>query len=200
MYPLFVNDIGALLYHPSNPTGARPGGALGGTQAALSQYADRRREQQHQQRGMITGAPPQTPGQAPSLHGMVGSVPAPGQAPRPGIDRANTFPTPPTSASSVVAVNPQGSPYDHYQMPPAQSLSIDTGIGNNRSVPNTPASTPPGKATHGTATYTPSQPYDDHRPVYSSVAPSGQYQAQRVQFGGPLQPPPPYKSESLALR
>jgi protein SOK2 len=160
---------------------------MGSTQSALAAYERRRTEQR------MGAMPPQTPSQAPAMHPMVGPVPN-GQAPaRPGMDRASTFPTPPTSASSV-ALNPQGSPYEYSMPSQSQQLSIDTTISNQRSVPNTPASTPPGKATHGSAVYSNSQSYDPARPVYSNATPSGQYQRQ-VQFGGPLQPPPSYKSE-----
>jgi protein SOK2 len=167
---------------------------MGSTQSALAAYERRRTEQR------MGAMAPQTPSQAPAMHPMVGPVPN-GQAPaRPGMDRANTFPTPPTSASSVV-VNPQGSPYEYPMPSNGQQLSIDTSISNQRSVPNTPASTPPGKATHGSAVYSTSQSYDPARPVYSNVAPSGQYSHQRVhQFGGPLQPPPSYKSKFSSKR
>jgi hypothetical protein len=125
---------------------------------------------------------------------MVGGapVPSPGQASaRPGLDRAHTFPTPPASASSVVNMGAQGPPYDSWSsnvssMPPAQQLSIDTGLSNQRSVPNTPASTPPGKSTQGATHYPTPQSYDASRTVYSNPAPQGQYQSQ-VRFGGPLQ-------------
>ncbi|KAF2664568.1 apses-domain-containing protein [Microthyrium microscopicum] len=190
LYPLFVHDIGALLYHPQNPTQPRAGAGIGNTQSALAAYEQKRRQDQR----MIPGAP-QTPGQAAPMHSMVGSVPTPHNqaAPRPGMDRANTFPTPPTSASSVVGVNSHGSPYEYHQMPSQQQLSIDTSLSRG-SVPNTPASTPPGKATHGSTPYSATQSYDA-RPVYSQQPASGQYQTQRVQFGGPLQHPPVYKDE-----
>ena len=108
---------------------------------------------------------PQSAQSAPGLHhhhSMQGSVG--GQAPptphsiaphpnagRPGIDRAHTFPTPPTSASSVMGMGNQGSSYEWggQNLPNgvngvngSQPLSIDTGI-NARSMPTTPATTPP---------------------------------------------------------
>jgi protein SOK2 len=107
LYPLFVHDIGALLYHPSNQQ--RPGNAL----AAV----DRRRDTRY-----LAG--PQTT-QAPSLHhhhtmstpigahasqAQQSIAPHPG-AGRPGLDRAHTFPTPPTSASSIMGMENQGSSY-----------------------------------------------------------------------------------------
>src|ERR1700712_1043536 len=60
LYPLFVHDIGALLYHPSNPNQPRTVG--GGAAGALSAM-DRRRNGQDPR--YMAG--PQTP-QGPSLH------------------------------------------------------------------------------------------------------------------------------------
>lgn len=186
LYPLFVHDIGALLYHPQNPNQHR-GSLPNSTIAAF--------DRQQRERRMM-GGHQTTPA---SLHNpplgaqMVGApVPSPGQASaRPGLDRAHTFPTPPASASSVVNMGAQGPPYDSWSsnvssMPAAQQLSIDTGLSNQRSVPNTPASTPPGKSTQGATHYPTPQSYDTSRTVYSNPATQGQYQSQ-VRFGGPLQ-------------
>src|SRR5690242_233235 len=73
---------------------------------------------------------------------------------RPGLDRAHTFPTPPTSASSMMGMGNQGSSYEWsganvQNAPSNQPLSIDTGLSNARSVPTTPASTPPGAVQQG---------------------------------------------------
>jgi protein SOK2 len=102
---------------------------------------------------------------------------------RPGLDRAHTFPTPPTSASSIMGMGNQGSSYEwsgaNVQNPQSsQPLSIDTGLSNNRSVPTTPASTPPGAIQQGVA-YGSGQSFDNSRPMYSA-APSqpGQYTQQ----------------------
>lgn len=56
-----------------------------------------------------------------------------------------------------VQQHPQGS----------QPLSIDTGLSNARSVPTTPASTPPGAVPQGIA-YGAAQSYDGSRPMYSA--------------------------------
>ena len=110
LYPLFVHDIGALLYHPSN----NPRSGVGGALAAV----DRRRDAR-----LLTG--PQT-SQAPSLHHHHsmstggGSQPPHSIAPhpasgRPGLDRAHTFPTPPTSASSIMGMENSSSSYNWSQ-------------------------------------------------------------------------------------
>ena len=192
LYPLFVHDIGALLYHPSNPNQPRSVGA--GAAGALSAM-DRRRNGQDPR--YMTG--PQTP-QGPSIHHhsmsnpIVGAVPPPPQSSgRPNLDRAHTFPTPPASASSVMGMGQSGQSYEPWNNSnvPVQSnqpLSIDTGLSNARSVPTTPASTPPGKPMHGTPYYPSSESYAP-RPVYSApTGQQGQYQPQQqMRFGGPLQ-------------
>ena len=88
-------------------------------------------------------------GQVPSQTGP-NSLSAISQAAtnRPAMERSQTFPTPPTSASSLMTG--QGNSYDWNQQNMAsniqssQPLAIDTSLSNSRSLPNTPASTPPG--------------------------------------------------------
>lgn len=102
---------------------------------------------------------------------------------RPGLDRAHTFPTPPTSASSMMGMGNQGSSYEwngaNVQSAPGnQPLSIDTGLSNARSVPTTPASTPPGAVQQGIS-YPSAQSYDGSRPMYSAPpSQPGQYPTQ----------------------
>jgi protein SOK2 len=107
---------------------------------------------------------------------------------RPGLDRAHTFPTPPTSASSIMGMGNQGSSYEwsgaNVQSIQGQALSINTELSNTRSVPTTPASTPPGSVQPGMA-YPTAQNYDTSRPMYSAppTQPS-QYHAQPQQMMG----------------
>ncbi|EAT77793.2 cell pattern formation-associated protein StuA-like protein [Parastagonospora nodorum] len=187
LYPLFVHDIGALLYHPSNQTRASVGSAA---MAAV----DRRRPDSMQTQRYISGP---TTSQPPSLHhhhSMSNPIGAPmSQAPhalqphpsagRPGLDRAHTFPTPPTSASSIMGMSNSGSSYEwsgaNVQTPQgSQPLSIDTGLSNTRSVPTTPATTPPG-AVQQAISYGSNQSYDNSRPMYSGPpSQPGQYNTQ----------------------
>ena len=111
LYPLFVHNIGGLLYAPENAPRTN----------AVVAASERRRMD-----SIDSSRPPQSAGPTPSLHhhhSMQG--PVGGQAPptphsiaphpnagRPGIDRAHTFPTPPTSASSVLGMGNQGSSYE----------------------------------------------------------------------------------------
>lgn len=119
---------------------------------------------------------------------------------RPGLDRAHTFPTPPTSASSLtMGMGNSGSSYEYSgqhagAMNSGQPLSIDTGI-TARSVPTTPATTPPGNS-HGMQ-YQTSQPYDSSRQMYSAPSTYNQYGSQPSmnRYGGPQSSPSGVKNE-----
>ena len=91
---------------------------------------------------------------------------------RPGIDRAHTFPTPPTSASgTITGMGSQQGSYDWTgSVPSGQAMGIE---GHPHSTPATPATTPPGSAL-------PSLPaYQNQQPLYSGQsASSAQYPSQ----------------------
>ncbi|KAJ6083742.1 hypothetical protein N7467_007877 [Penicillium canescens] len=179
LYPLFVHNIGGLLYHPANQTR---------TNMVVQESQQRRME------GPPPGPQrtPSGPQQPPNLHhhhslqtpmsSHMSQAPMSGQpGSRPGLDRANTFPTPPASASSVMGVTNQGSSYEwggqgiNSSVPHTQPLSIDTTLSNQRSMPTTPATTPPGhNMHHGLASYQ-GQPGYDSKPYYSA-APQSQSQ------------------------
>ncbi|ROW13345.1 hypothetical protein VPNG_05467 [Cytospora leucostoma] len=175
LYPLFVHNIGALLYHPTNQNRT----------TQVMQAAERRKqEQQTQMRNT------QPPAPLPSLqqHHHHHSMALPGPQPpipshgRPSLDRAHTFPTPPTSASSVMGS--MGA--DNYQWPQQQGMngsqgtnpmSIDTSLSNTRSMPATPATTPPGSSIQSMSSYPPaSQPYDNSRQQYNAPPLQSPYQ------------------------
>jgi protein SOK2 len=177
LYPLFVHNIGAFLYHPTNS---------GRTQAVMAAAAQRRRQdtevlQQSQALGQgqmqrrnptdIGTQPP--PLHHPSMHNPLHTTLPPHssltQPGRPGIERSMSFPTPPSSASSVMGVgSSDGWSFSNGNMVPAvpgsgsQSLAIDT-VMNSRSMPTTPATTPPGG---------PMQQLNQYPPPTSSVYPS----------------------------
>ncbi|KAL1967817.1 hypothetical protein VTN77DRAFT_2506 [Rasamsonia byssochlamydoides] len=178
LYPLFVHNIGGLLYHPTNTSR---------TSMVVQDSQQRRLE------GPQTARSSQGP-QAPTLHhhhsmhtpvsSHLSQPPAPSIPPqpssRPGLDRANTFPTPPTSASSLILSN-QGSTYEwggqniSSGVQGSQQLSIDTGLSNARSMPATPATTPPGSNLQGLQSYPSQTGYDSSKPYYST-APQSQTQ------------------------
>ncbi|CAI7635344.1 unnamed protein product [Penicillium bialowiezense] len=166
LYPLFVHNIGGLLYHPANQTR---------TNMVVQESQSRRLE------GPPPGPQrtPSGPQHPPPLHHPALQTPmsshmsqAPMSGPpgsRPGLERANTFPTPPASASSIMGVPNQGSSYDWSgQVPPTQPLSIDTSLSNQRSMPTTPATTPPGSNMQGLPSYQ-AQGYDSSKPYYSAA-------------------------------
>lgn len=166
LYPLFVHNIGGLLYHPANQTR---------TNMVVQESQSRRLE------GPPPGPQrtPSGPQHPPPLHHPALQTPmsshmsqAPMSGPpgsRPGLERANTFPTPPASASSIMGVPNQGSSYDWSgQVPPTQPLSIDTTLSNQRSMPTTPATTPPGSNMQGLPSYQ-AQGYDSSKPYYSAA-------------------------------
>ncbi|KAJ9500389.1 hypothetical protein LTR99_001592 [Exophiala xenobiotica] len=174
LYPLFVHNIGGLLYNPENAPRTN----------TLSQAAAERRRIDS-----VDSVRPPPSAQTPSLQHH-NTMPANGQGPptpqsivphpnqgRPGIDRAHTFPTPPTSASSVMGMGNQGSSYDWGNQSMqngtggGQPLSIETGL-NARSMPTTPATTPPGNGGPGMQSYQGQSGYDSKH--YYSTTPSSQ--------------------------
>lgn len=193
LYPLFVHDIGALLYHPSN----QPRGVANVAMAAAERRRTEQQQQHQQQQQQQYMRNPQGP-QPPSLthhHSMsnpIGAnIPQPPHsiAPhpasgRPGLDRAHTFPTPPTSASSIMGMGNSGSSYEWGGAPVStmhnnQPLSIDTGLSNARSVPTTPATTPPGNSMPASMQqYPTSQAYDSTRQIYTAPSQPSQYDSQ----------------------
>jgi len=182
LYPLFVHNIGGLLYHPQNSNR---------TNMVVHDSQQRRLE------GSQSARTSQGP-QAPALHhhhSMNGSVPhmppasassvTPQANGRPEMNRAHTFPTPPASASSLIGIPNQGSTYDwnnqnmNSTVQTSQNVPIDNGMNNTRSMPTTPATTPPGNNLQGMPPYQ-NQPAYDSSKSYYSAAPStqGQYASQ----------------------
>ncbi|KAB8303064.1 hypothetical protein EYC80_004517 [Monilinia laxa] len=134
LYPLFVHNIGALLYHPTNQTRTN----------AVMAAAERRKNEQNQMRN------PQAPGPQHQL------------APHPNW--------PNQSMGNVQGTNP---------------LSIDTGLSNARSMPTTPATTPPGTSVQSMQQYQQNQQPYDSRQMYSQAPPPQNAYAQA---------PPPQQS------
>lgn len=123
LFPLFVHNIAALLYHPTNQNRTNQ----------VMAAAERRKQEQNQLRNGST------PG-LPSLHHTGMALPGPQQTlpshanmttPGRSLDRAHTFPTPPTSASGVMGGNMSASesfqwPQQNVNGTPANPMSIDT--------------------------------------------------------------------------
>jgi protein SOK2 len=157
---------------------------------------------------MMAGAPGSHPAGIQHHHSMSGGMPSqvgqmqhsiaphPGSV-RPNMDRAHTFPTPPTSASSIIGGS-NGSSYDWSAQNmgtgvqnPSQPLAIETGLANNRSMPSTPATTPPSTAGmhNNMQGYPAQQSYDTSRAMYSTAPQAqGQYATQQQNLARFSQP------------
>ncbi|PGG97448.1 protein SOK2 [Blastomyces parvus] len=182
LYPLFVHDIGALLYHPTNPSNSRS--------SALAGRNDQRRFEASQASRSSQGAQPPPLHHHHSMHNPLTShlsQPPHSMGPhsghtRPGFDRSHTFPTPPTSASSLMGIGSQGGSYEWpgqsmgAGVQGSQTLSIDTGLTSARSMPTTPATTPPGANLQNMQQSYQSQPSYDTSKSYYSAAPTSQAQ------------------------
>ncbi|KAH0538466.1 hypothetical protein FGG08_004915 [Glutinoglossum americanum] len=200
LYPLFVHNIGALLYHPTNQHRTN----------AVLHAAQERRRQESQQHQMRTSQPSQPPSlhhhhSMHNAHLPAHSIAPHPQSGRPVPDRANTFPTPPTSASSIMGMGSQDGSFQWtgQGMVPGgvtqgnPPLAIDTGLSNARSIPTTPATTPPGSSIQNMQQYQGGQSYDNNpRSMYSAPPPpQTQYVPQQqniaqqnmARFGQPLQ-------------
>jgi protein SOK2 len=167
LYPLFVHNIGALLYHPTNQV------RTNNVMAA----AERRKPDQGQVRPGLPSLPQQHSSMS-SLPGPQSSLPSHNNMGRPPLDRAHTFPTPPASASSAIGNTGSSENFNGWQghgMNGAQGtnpMTVDTGLSNARSMPTTPATTPPGPALQSMQPYpSANQGYDTSRQAYHTPAP-----------------------------
>jgi protein SOK2 len=160
LYPLFVHNIGALLCHPTNQSRNQVMAAA------------------HRKHDALRPPPP-----LPALHHPLALPGPPGplshQPPmsRPSIDRTQSFPTPPASASTVMGNmnGTDGFQWNQQGMTNGQNtnqISIDTRLNNNgASLPNTPATTPPANSIQSIQYPAASQPYDNSRQMYQTSAP-----------------------------
>jgi enhanced filamentous growth protein 1 len=108
----------------------------------------------------------------PSMGGNLPSsqapVPSHGNMGRPSLDRAHTFPTPPTSASSLIGGMGTSDNYQWSQQGTQNHMPVDSGLNNARSMPTTPTTSPPGSAVQSMQQYPPSsQQYDNSRQMYA---------------------------------
>ncbi|KAF2747117.1 apses-domain-containing protein [Sporormia fimetaria CBS 119925] len=156
LYPLFVNDISALLYHPSNPQ-RQMGDATAVTNVRRNMDPAR----------FPTQVPYSTPISGVNNVASHGAYSMQMQANRPGLERAQTFPTPPGSAGHNVSG--QGTTREWGSGIQSQQLAIDTQL-SHRSVPTTPATTPPGSNPTQGLTYPTPSGYDQPRHMYSGSA------------------------------
>ena len=196
LYPLFVHNIGALLYHPTNTT------RTNAVMAAANKRFEGAQAGPQLRRGPTELLPssqhsPMHHGVSPLSHLSSHSSLPPHQM-RPDMSRAINFPTPPSSASSLNMNGPDSywgqSPM--MQNPGSQPLAIDTVINPSRSTPTTPATTPPGNGLTQLQQYPPTS-YNEPRssPLYASQSQSISQQGMN-RFGPPLPQPAHYMSQA----
>ncbi|KAF2722359.1 apses-domain-containing protein [Polychaeton citri CBS 116435] len=172
LYPLFVHNIGALLYHPTNQARQSIGNAA--MAARRPDSSDMMRTPQGTQPPALTHhhsmSNPMSAGAVSQTPHSIAPHPASG---RPGIDRAHTFPTPPTSAGMHAGGYEYGGAQGHGTHDPTRS---DTSL-RDPSLTAT-ATTPPGTSAQSMS-YPSAQAYDSSRPAYSMPSSySSQYNSQ----------------------
>lgn len=194
LYPLFVHNIAELLYHPTNSSQTNmvvqdsQQRRLEGPQARTPQAPQP--PALHHHHSLQTPLPPHMSQPPQSMSSQPGG--------RPVLDRAHTFPTPPASASSLMGIGHQGGSIDwsnqgmNSGVSNPQPLSIDA-LGNARSLPSTPATTPPGSGLQGMPSYQSHPGYDSTKNYYSTAPPpQSQYASQSLpppgmtSYGQPL--------------
>ncbi|PYH40123.1 cell pattern formation-associated protein stuA, partial [Aspergillus saccharolyticus JOP 1030-1] len=175
LYPLFVHNIGGLLYHPTNQNRTNlvvqesQQRRMEGSQAAARTSQGPQPSTLHHHHHSLQAGVPSHIAQPPTVASQQGG--------RPGLDRAHTFPTPPASASSLMGITNSSNSYDWNNqamtsgVPNSQPLSIDTALSNARSMPTTPATTPPGNTLQGMQSFQGQSGYDS-KPYYSAAPPS----------------------------
>jgi len=202
LYPLFVHNIGAFLYHPTNTHRTNAVMAAAERRRADSSVLTQSQalNQGQLQRRATTDMIPSS--QAPQMHHQGMHTPMHHQSlppnlsqPRPELQRSMSFPTPPSSASSVMGGGPDSSFWSGNMVSQGNGgpLAIDT-VMNSRSMPTTPATTPPGGI----------QQLQQYPPPPSSLYPSQQAnmgqqniaQQNMQRFNQPLPQPSQYMSQS----
>jgi protein SOK2 len=199
LYPLFVHNIGAFLYHPTNAhrTGAvmaaaerrRADSNVLSQSQALNQGALQRRTPTD----LIPSSQP-PPLHHQGMHNPMHQHPNLSQ-PRPELQRSMSFPTPPSSASSVMGVGGSDSSFWSGNMQGGNgSLAIDTVMNSARSMPTTPATTPPG-GIQQLQQYPPPPP-SLYQSTQGNMAPQNIAQQNMQRFNQPLPQPSQYMNQN----
>lgn len=189
LYPLFVHNISALMYHPMNSLRTN----------AILQAVERKRMEQQPPYGpprrnpadlILPSSQPPPPLQFSSMQGVGAQYPMGGAVqhqggsmPKPEMTRSMSFPTPPNTSDSTYWNQPQG-------------LAIDTV--NSRSMPNTPATTPPNSSLGQQMPQYPAQNYSEPRSATVGGYPQSmqpQLNQSMARFGAPLHQPSSYMDQ-----
>lgn len=207
LYPLFVHNIGALLYHPANThrTNAVMAAAQRRQQDSAAMQPQNRLQGRNPSELVPSSQPPPMHHHHPMQHSLLPTHPnlAPhppqNQLTRPGLERSLSFPTPPSSSSSGLSVGNSDGQFWNGNMVSSvggaggQPLAIDT-VMNSRSMPTTPATTPPGGTLQQLQQQYPAPP-----PLYpSGPPPMSQHsiaQQNMQRYGQPLSQSPQYMNQ-----
>lgn len=100
LYPLFVHNIGSLLYHPTNQS--RTSQTMAAAERRKQEQGQLRTPTGHNHSGLPSMQQQQPHNAMAQLPGPQPTLPSHNSMGRPSLERAHTFPTPPTSASSVM--------------------------------------------------------------------------------------------------
>ncbi|EME42179.1 hypothetical protein DOTSEDRAFT_45737 [Dothistroma septosporum NZE10] len=148
LYPLFVHNIGALLYHPTNQARQSIGNATMAARRPESSQEYMRTPQGTQAPALThhhSMSNPINASMPPQPH-SIAPHPASG---RPQLDRAHTFPTPPASASSMPMTN--GNMPNSYEYGSAGAVnSASTPPSNSQGMPQYQTSQPPYTQSYST--------------------------------------------------
>ncbi|EWC46716.1 hypothetical protein DRE_03961 [Drechslerella stenobrocha 248] len=205
LYPLFVHNIGALLYHPTNSTrtsavihaARREGNPWTTVPPALPSSLPTQGSGPPGPGGQQPGAPNAPTPQRRSTDSLVSPasvssaatsatalVPSHSlQTHRPSLERSITFPTPPSSASSIMMSNADSQFWPSSNLVSNQPLAVDTAtMASSRSMPATPATTPPGNGQLQSYSSSSAGPYSDPYRNVPSQPSMGRYPGQQPQY------------------
>ena len=187
LYPLFVHNVEALLAQ----SGYTQTGTVTAQRGATRDYGHVRTSS--------------TMSQAPSMHSASSSIshihPLNGHhAHRPSIDRAHTFPTPPAGATTALAPVSATASYDWGNPAPHPAIDHTTALSTVKSLPTSPANSPPDNTLQQIQYPTNQAVYDPTRPMYHM--PGANYTVAPMHHGygkTEMPPPPSRKFESCLL-
>ena len=150
LYPLFVHDISRVMTVQGSSNADHPRGL----------DVSRLRARAATSKDPVAQSPI-GPSSLSTIAQVTGSRPAVERSHTFPTPPSHTFPTPPASASSVIGGQSNSYEWNNSQnmngnVQPTAPLAIDTTLSNSRSLPNTPASTPPGTNVQSM------QPYQQH--------------------------------------
>jgi len=118
---------------------------------------------------------------------------------RPSIDRAHTFPTPPASATTAMAPVSATASYDWGHSAPHPAIEHTTALSTVKSLPTSPANSPPENTLQQIQYPTSQVMYDPTRPMYHMPGPNYTVAPIHHGYGKTEMPPPPSRKFESAI-